>query len=187
MRWPGRGREEQLPEEIAGQVALPSGDRLLAWSRDAASGAYLVASLYALHHVPVAAGDDPVAAIRRGEPWSRPWRDIAAGAWDPGTKTLTVTWSDGARPVMWTLADDSVRLPAVLHDRVRSSVYVMAPVRMGESDLGRVALRRDFEKGTLVEQVTLKRGRASQDPEVAEYAQLLLRDLREQAGLPVAE
>ncbi|WP_052024809.1 hypothetical protein [Austwickia chelonae] len=168
---------------MAGQVELPAGDRVLAWSRDGASGAYLVASLYALHHVPTAAGDDPVAAARRGQPWRRPWRDVAAGAWDPGTKTLTVTWSDGSRPVMWTLADDGVQLPAVLHDRVRSSVYVMAPVRMGEADLGRVALRRDFETGALVEQVTLKRGRASHDPEVAEYAQLLLCDLREQAGL----
>lgn len=212
MRMFGR-REPALPAEVAGALGLGRGDRALAWARDETTGAYVVASLHALHHVPAtavdgggAAGADradradggggaagagsaafgtaPAAVGAAGAArWARPWHEVAAGAWEPKTRALTVTWADGGRPVMWALAGDRVSLPSVLHERVRASVLVSIPVRMGESDLGRAALRKDLATDALVEQVTLRRGSARQDPEVAAYVETLLRDLREQAGL----
>lgn len=209
-----RGRGAALPAEVAGALELGPGDRALAWSQDAATKAYVVASLHALHHVPGRGGDGaggsatsaaasaasaapaapaasaaataaaPAALGASGAArWSRPWLDVAAGAWEPKTRTITVTWADQGRPAMWSFEDPGVTLPSVLHERVRASVLVAVPVQMGERDLGRVALRKDLATGALVEQVSLRRGSAGRDPDVAAYVQVLLRDLREQAGL----
>lgn len=208
FRRPGGARAE-LPDEVARAVAWGPGDRMLAWARDATTGAYVVASLHSLHHVPasvvgaggpgaaglgaggVGAGGDGQAAAAApaalgasaAARWSRPWLDVAAGAWEPKTRTITVTWADGGRPAMWSLADDRVSLPSVLQDRVRASVVLALPVQLGERDLGRVALRKDLATGALVEQVSLRRGSAAKDPEVTAYVETLLADLREQAGL----
>lgn len=203
-----RARRAALSAEVAGALELGPGDRVLAWSQDAATKAYVVASLHALHHVPGRGGDGaggsatsaaasaapaasaaataaaPAALGASGAArWSRPWLDVAAGAWEPKTRTITVTWADQGRPAMWSFEDPGVTLPSVLHERVRASVLVAVPVQMGERDLGRVALRKDLATGALVEQVSLRRGSAGRDPDVAAYVQVLLRDLREQAGL----
>ena len=203
FRRPGRGRED-VPDDMARAIEWGPGDRLLAWARDAATGAYVVASLHALHHVPAfvvgadgagagnGAGRDGGAAAAAAPSalgasgaarWSRPWLDVAAGAWEPKTRTITVTWADGGRPSMWTIADERVDVPSVLQDRVRASVVLSVPVQLGDRDLGRVALRKDLASGALVEQVSLRHGSAVKDPEVAAYVEVLLRDLREQAGL----
>jgi len=189
------GRRPALPA-AAGALELAAGDRVLGWAQDATTGAYVVASLHALHHLPGRTDGDAgtsAAAAAAAAPsalgagaaarWTRPWLDVAAGAWEPRTRTITVTWADGSRPAMWSFVDDRVTFPAVLHDRVNASVFVAVPVQLGERNLGQVALRKDLATGALVEQVSLRRGAASQDPEVAAYVQALLADLREQAGL----
>lgn len=192
-------RGPALPGAVVEALELPRGDRVLAWAQDATTQAYVVATTYALHHVPAAlAGDsaanggpDPARAAAAPSAvgaaaaarWTRPWLDVAAGAWEPKSRTITVTWADGGRPQMWTLADARVDLPSVFQDRVRASVLLAVPVQMGETDLGRVALRKDLATGALVDQVTLRRKSAAADPEVAAYIAELLAHLREQAGL----
>ena len=50
MRLFGR-REPAIPTQVASALTLGHGDRVLAWARDATTGAYVVASLHALHQV----------------------------------------------------------------------------------------------------------------------------------------
>lgn len=174
-----------LPPQVAAELGLDRGDRVLAWATDTNTGAYVVASMYAVHQVPAAEDADEVSAAVRtcvASRWSRPWLDVAAGAWEPTTRTLTATWADGGRPAMWTVAPDQLTFPSVFHERVNASVYVSVPVQMGEKDAGRVALRKDLSDGRLVEQRSLRRG-AGSDPEVQRYADELLASLKEQAGL----
>lgn len=198
-RWWSRlvGRGDPMDPAVGAALGLGDGDRVLAWARDVATGAVIVASLHGLHHVPasvLSANDGgPAPQARAAAPttvaaggaarWSRRWLDVAAGAWEPHTATLTVTWADAGRPAMWTLSGDAVRLAAVLHDRVNASVLLASPVVMGERDLGRVALRKDLVTGALIEQTTLRRRSDADDPAVAAYVADLAADLREQAGL----
>ena len=115
--------------------------------------------------------------------WSRPWLEVLAGAWEPRTRTLSVTWVDDGRAAMWTLGERQLRLPSVFSERVRASLYVSTPVESGGRTIGQVALRRDLATGELREQVSWRRARSAADPEVASEVDRLLADLRDQAGL----
>ncbi len=197
-------RDPALPPGVAAALDVGRGDRVLAWDRDALTGAYVVASLHALHHVPAEAAEPAdsaesgaaaggsfdamtvapaaVAAGARAR-WTRRWLDVAAGAWEPKTHTLSVTWADGGRAAMWTFEGDRVRFPSVFHDRVRTSVYVSALLDPAKPHTGQVALRRDFATGELLEQVTLRKGLRADDSAIAQTVAVLLADLRDQAGL----
>ncbi len=195
MRWLRRG-EGPAPEWALVHLELRAPDRVLAWGQDTVTGACIVASLYALHHLPPGAstsphlgGDLALAVLPTGVAagasvrWSRPWLDVLAGSWEPRTHTLSVTWADGSRASMWTLKERQLRLPSVFQERVRASLYVSTPVEVGGRPVGQVALRRDLATGELREQVSWRRGRPTTDPAVAAEVDRLLADLRDQAGL----
>lgn len=195
MKWLRREQGVAPPWAVA-RLDLQPRDRVLAWGQDTVTGACIVASLYALHHVPPEASEDPghaayesLALLPTGiaadasARWSRPWLEVLAGAWEPRTRTLSVTWVDGGRAVMWTLGERQLRLPSVFSERVRASLYVSAPVESGGRAVGQVALRRDLATGELREQVSWRRGRSAADPEIAAEVDRLLADLRDQAGL----
>lgn len=196
MSW-WRRPERPAPDWALACLDLDPRDRVLAWGQDTVTGALVVATLHALHHVPPAAqgtadagaGRDALAVLPTGVAadaaarWSRPWLDVLAGAWDPGTHTLSVTWADGSRASMWTLQDRQLRLPSVFQERVRASLYVSAPIESGGRAAGQVALRRDLASGELREQVSWRGGRRAHDPAAAAEVQRLIADLRDQAGL----
>ncbi|WP_219107983.1 hypothetical protein [Austwickia sp. TVS 96-490-7B] len=185
MKLPWR-RVPPLPQEVLDQLALGPGDRVLAWGVDTATQAWVVASVYALHQVPAGVGDgsSPSAVAAAGSlRWRRPWWHVAAGAWEPRTRTITVTWADGSRPSMWSFEGERVVLAAVVQDRVTASVVVSVPAAAGERELGRVSLRKDLERGTLIDQVVPRRGVDVTDPEVRAAFDAIVADLREQAGI----
>lgn len=178
-------KHPELPDAVRSALTLTRGDRVMAWDRDATTGAYVVATAHGLSHVPDPDGraaQAPSAVAAGGtRAWSRPWSDVAAGAWAPGPRTLTATWADDGRPSMWSFAGSDVSLASVFHERVQASILITAPVRIGDRDLGHVALRKDLATGALIDQISLKRGVGGVD--VQAYARQLMDDLREQAGL----
>ncbi|WP_226346081.1 hypothetical protein [Agilicoccus flavus] len=114
---------------------------------------------------------------------SRPWLDVLAGAWEPVTGTISVTWVDGGRAAQWTLGPGGDRFSAVFYERVAASVLVDAVVVLDDAEVGRVAIRRDLSDSSLVEQIVPARGVRRGDPQVAALCGEVLAELAESAGL----
>ncbi len=107
MKWLRRG-EGAAPPWALERLDLRPRDRVLAWGQDAVTGSCIVASLHALHHVPSVPSEgrhpeaehESLAVLPTGVAadasalWSRPWLEVLAGAWEPRTRTLSVTWVD---------------------------------------------------------------------------------------------
>lgn len=164
----------ELPAAIAKTLELAKGERVLAFAIDDNSGAHVVATTYALAVVTPAAE----RIVRRR------WLSVDAGAWEPETATLTVTWADGRRAGQWSFRDQNTLLPETVRERVQASVVLSTRLNLGDRRQGRVAIRQDFATRELVAQTILGRYARSDDPEVQAHVQAALAHLRDQVGLP---
>ncbi|GAB95135.1 hypothetical protein BJY21_004157 [Kineosphaera limosa] len=180
----------KLPADVDAALGRARGERLLAVGRDERTGGYVAATTHRVAALPavqsgVAAGD-PAAGVEPGprlESVARPWHEVSGGAWEPMTRTISVTWVDGGRAAQWSLREGGERFAAVFYERVAASVVIDAPVELDGRAVGRVAIRRDLATGQPMRQIAWTRGARPTDPHAVAYADLLLEDLAEQAGL----
>ena len=193
-----------LPPEVTVALALARGERVLAFGVDDSTGAYVVATNFALAVVSVVTGTSGAPsstavapglqavgaeAARAGataveRTLRRPWFFVDAGVWQPETATLTVTWTDGRHAGQWSFRDQPTRLPETLRERVQASVVISTRLTLGDRRTGRVAIRQDFETRELIPQTLLGRYTRADDPEVQAHVQAALTHLRDQVGLP---
>jgi hypothetical protein len=164
----------QLPPTVAKALELAKGERLLAFAVDDFTGAHVVATIYALAVVA-----PPAELVLR-----RRWLSVDAGAWDPQTATLTVTWADGSRAGQWSFRDQHTWLPETVRERVQASVVLSTRLNLGDQRTGRVAIRQDFSTRELIAQTILGRRASADDPEVQAHVRAALAHLRDQVGLP---
>ena len=207
-----RAPRPELPPAVVAALALAKGERVLAFGLDDNTGRYVVATTYALAVVnqPGATPTTPASAVSRpvtpevtapviGTPvvgaqaGTRPtaertlrrrWLSVDAGAWEPDTATLTVTWAEGGRGAQWSFKDQQTRLPECLRERVQASVVIATRLTLGDRRSGRVAIRQDFATRELIPQTILGRYTRADDPEVQAHVQAALAHLRDQVGLP---
>ena len=163
-----------LPPTIEKALELGKGERVLAFAVDDNTGGYVVATTYAL-----AVFTSSVERILR-----RRWLSVDAGAWEPVTATLTVTWADGRRAGQWSFRDQQTLLPEAVRERVQASVVLSTRLNLGDRRTGRVAIRQDFATRELIPQTILGRYARADDPEVQAHVQAALAHLRDQVGLP---
>jgi hypothetical protein len=193
-----------LAPGIATALDLARGERVLAFAVDDLTGAYVVATTYALAVVTSTAGtsnpvtSNPVTstAVTSNPVTSTPetlsaksvvrrrWLSVDAGAWAPETATLTVTWADGGRAGQWSFRDQQTLLPETLRERVQASVVLSTRLALGDRRTGRVAIRQDFATRELIPQTILGRYARADDPEVQAHVQAALAHLKDQVGLP---
>lgn len=172
-----RASSAELAPAIAKALELSKGERVLAFAIDDNTGAYVVATTYALA---VVTSTSPAAErILR-----RRWLSVDAGAWEPETATLTVTWADGRRAGQWSFRDQQTRLPETLRERVQASVVLSTRLVLGDRRTGRVAIRQDFATRELIAQTILGRHARADDPEVQAHVHAALAHLKDQVGLP---
>ncbi|HZW43508.1 MAG TPA: hypothetical protein VFF32_03830 [Dermatophilaceae bacterium] len=170
-----RATRPDLPPAIQKALELAKGERVLAFAVDDNTGGYVVATTYAL-----AVFTSSVERILR-----RRWLSVDAGAWEPVTATLTVTWADGRRAGQWSFRDQQTLLPETVRERVQASVVLSTRLNLGDRRTGRVAVRQDFATRELIPQTILGRYARADDPEVQAHVQAALAHLRDQVGLPV--
>lgn len=175
------GGHGSVPRGVRAALELRRGERVMAAARDQRSRDLIVATTTGVCVVGDGDGGSPPTVRSR-----RPWHEVSAGAWEPLTQTISVTWVDGGRAAQWTLADSADRGEAfatAFYERVATSVLIDAPIEIEGRPLGRVAIRRDLLSGDLIQQVTWARGSRRDDAHALAYAQVLLDDLAEQVGL----
>jgi hypothetical protein len=202
-----------LPPAVIAALALAKGERVLAFGVDDNTGRHVVATTFALAVVakPLATPatqpavvtqpvvrqsvvtepvvPDPVVTPAAVQPAAecilrRRWLSVDAGAWEPDTATLTVTWADGGRGAQWSFRGQKTRLPETLRERVQASVVIATRLTLGDRRNGRVAIRQDFATRELIPQTILGRNTRADDPEVQAHVQAALAHLRDQVGLP---
>jgi hypothetical protein len=184
-----RAQRAELPPAVTSALDLDKGERVLAFGVDDLTGGYVVATTYALAVVKLdgvtsdgvtldGVTSDAERTLRRR------WLSVDAGAWQPGTETLAVTWADGGRGEQWSFRDQQTRLPETLRERVQASVVLATRLTLGDRRSGRVAIRQDFATRELIPQTVLGRYTRADDPEVAAHVQAALAHLRDQVGLP---
>lgn len=169
-----RAPRPDLPPAIEKALDLAKGERVLAFAVDDNTGGYVVATTYAL-----AVFTSSVERILR-----RRWLSVDAGAWEPVTATLTVTWADGQRAGQWSFRDQQTLLPETVRERVQASVVLSTRLNLDDRRTGRVAIRQDFATRELIPQTILGRNARANDPEVQAHVQAALAHLRDQVGLP---
>lgn len=158
----------RLPAELAAELPLEPGDRVLAWSPLAGGGA-VAATVNGLRVLSPA-----------GRTLSRDWEQVRRAAWDRGSSTLAVTWVTGPRVTPLEVTRPG-RLPEVVHERVRSSVVLSREVDLPGGRTAWVALRRTAGGG-LVSQAVPGPGVRLEDPAVAEALGRAQEGLRDEAG-----
>ena len=173
-RFTRRAPRADLPPAVAEALELAKGERVLAFAVDDNTGEYVVATGYAL-----AVFTTGVERILR-----RRWLSVDAGAWEPETATLTVTWVDGRRAGQWSFRDQATLLPETVRERVQASVVLSTRLNLGDRRTGRVAIRQDLATRELIPQTILGRYARADDPEVQAHVQAALAHLRDQVGLP---
>ena len=112
----------------------------------------------------------------------RPWHLVDAGSWQPEAATLTVTWTDGARPGQWTFRDQHPLLPETVRERVQASVVLSTRLVLGERRTGRVAIRPDLATRELIPQTVLARSVRPDDTGVREQVEAAMADLQRPGG-----
>ena len=175
-----RPSRPQLPQGVTAALDLAKGERVLAFGVDDNTGGYVVATTFAVSVVTSTASTTAPERFLR-----RPWLFVDAGAWEPDTGTLTVTWTDARRVAQWTFHDQLTRLPEVLRERVQASVVIATRLNLGDRRTGRVAIRQDFETRELIPQTILGRYARTDDPEVHAHVEAALAHLKNQVGLSV--
>jgi len=173
-RFTRRAPRPDLPPAVEEALELAKGERVLAFAVDDNTGGYVVATSYAL-----AVFTTGVERILR-----RRWLSVDAGAWEPETATLTVTWADGRRAGQWSFRDQQTLLPETVRERVQASVVLSTRLNLGDRRTGRVAIRQDLATRELIAQTILGRHAHADDPEVQAHVQAALAHLRDQVGLP---
>jgi len=173
-RFTRRAPRPDLLPAIADALELAKGERVLAFAVDDNTGGYVVATTYAL-----AVFTSSAERILR-----RRWLSVDAGAWEPVTATLTVTWADGRRAGQWSFRDQQTLLPETVRERVQASVVLSTRLNLGDRRTGRVAIRQDFATRELIPQTILGRYARADDAEVQAHVQAALAHLRDQVGLP---
>ena len=200
----------ELPSAVTKALDLAKGERVLAFAVDDNTGVYVVATTYALVVMrsaivgSVIAGSVTVGSAIAGSAIAgsavvgsavggseeaertmrRRWLSVDAGAWEPETATLTVTWADGRRAGQWSFRDQPTLLPETVRERVQASVVLSTRLTLGDRRSGRVAIRQDFATRELIPQTILGRYSRADDPEVQAHVQAALAHLRDQVGLP---
>ena len=164
-------RAEKLSPELRTAIDLGSGERVLSWAREAASGSTVVATNHGLYAV-------DAAVVRT---LARRWHEVDGGTWSAEQTQLTVTWVDGSRPSQWVLGATSL-LPETLRERVQASVVLAQRIELGPRRWAKAVLRQDLGSGDLVEQVVLGRGVLADDAEITARTDAALAYLREQVG-----
>jgi hypothetical protein len=175
-----RAQRAELPPAVTAALDLAKGERVLAFGVDDLTSGYVVATTFALALVKV-----DMVTLNAERTLRRRWLSVDAGAWEPETATLVVTWADGGRGEQWAFHDQQTRLPETLRERVQASVVLATRLTLGDRRSGRVAIRQDFATRELVPQTILGRYTRADDPEVAAHVQAALAHLRDQVGLPV--
>ena len=169
----------ELPPAVAASLELAKGERVLAFAVDDNTGVHVVATTYALAVVRSEAMN--TEAVERTV--RRRWLSVDAGAWEPETATLTVTWADGGRAGQWSFRDQPTLLPETVRERVQASVVLATRLNLGDRRMGRVAIREDFATRELIPQTILGRNARADDPEVQAHVQAALAHLKDQVGL----
>jgi hypothetical protein len=185
----------ELAPAVTKALELAKGERVLAFAVDDFTGAYVIATTYALAVVtPNAVTSTAVTStavtstpeISTAElTVRRRWLSVDAGSWEPETATLTVTWADGRRAGQWSFRDQQSLLPETLRERVQASVVLSTRLALGDRRAGRVAIRQDFATRELIAQTILGRHARADDPEVQAHVEAALAHLKDQVGLPV--
>jgi hypothetical protein len=173
-----RPSRPQLPGAVTAALDLAKGERVLAFGIDDNTGGYVVATTFAVAVVTSTASTSTPERVLR-----RPWLFVDAGAWEPETGTLTVSWTDVRRAAQWSFRDQLTRLPEALRERVQASVVIATRLNLGDRRAGRVAIRQDFETRELIPQTILGRYARSDDPEVQAHIEAALAHLKDQVGL----
>jgi hypothetical protein len=204
-----RAPQAELPPAIAAALELAKGERVLAFAVDDNTGAHIVATTYALVVVTSAGRASAVGVSAAGtsdagtsdagtsdagtsdagtssveRTLRRRWLSVDAGAWEPETATLTVTWADGKRAGQWSFRDQQTLFPETVRERVQASVVLSTRLNLGDRRSGRVAIRQDFATRELIAQTILGRYARADDPEVQAHVQAALAHLKDQVGLP---
>lgn len=169
-----RASQADLAPAVTQALELAKGERVLAHALDDHTGAHVVATTYAL----------AVVTPTGERTLRRRWLSVDAGAWEPETATLSVTWADGGRPGQWSFRDQRTVLPEALHERVQASVVLSTRLTLGDQRTGRVAIRQDFATRELLAQTILGRHARADDPEVQAHVHAALGHLLGQVGLP---
>lgn len=173
-----RGRQEPLPQQVEAALGLGRGERVLAAARTT-DQEWLVTTSWRVAVV-TADGDVQLA---------RPWWHVDGGAWDPDTESLEVSWVDGSDGARLGLPSPG-RVPETLHERVQASVVLMRHLDLGPGRRVRVAIRKDLQDRSLLEQVLPGPGTRTTDPELVAAVVRARAELRDQAGMgpvPAAE
>ena len=179
----------KLPPAVLAALELAKGERVLAFGVDDNTGAFVVATTYGLAVVLLAVETADVVPASAETPTAvrtlrRRWLSVDAGAWEPETATLTVTWAEGGHGAQWSFRDQETLLPETLRERVQASVVIATRLTLGDRRSGRVAIRQDFATRELISQTILGRYTRADDPEVQAHVQAALAHLRDQVGLP---
>jgi hypothetical protein len=174
-----RAERPELPRAVTSALDLAKGERVLAFGVDDVTGAYVVATTYAIAVVKLDA-----TTLNAERTLRRRWLSVDAGAWEPEIATLVVTWADGGRGEQWSFRDQLTKLPETLRERVQASVVLATRLTLLDRRSGRVAIRQDFATRELIPQTILGRYTHPDDPEVAAHVQAALAHLRDQVGLP---
>jgi hypothetical protein len=184
-----RAPRAELPSAVTSALDLAKGERVLAFGVDDLTGGYVVATTYAIAVVKLGGatldgGTLDGVTLDAERTLRRRWLSVDAGAWQPETETLVVTWADGGRGEQWAFHDQQTKLPETLRERVQASVVLATRLTLGDRRSGRVAIRQDFATRELIPQTVLGRYTRADDPEVAAHVQAALAHLRDQVGLP---
>jgi hypothetical protein len=184
----------ELPPAVRAALELVKGERVLAFGVDDNTGGYVIATSYGLAVVSLGAAAPTAGPATASAPTAavptaaltlrRRWLAVDAGAWEPETETLTVTWAEGGRGAQWSFRDQQTLLPETLRERVQASVVIATRLTLGDRRSGRVAIRQDFATRELIPQTILGRYTRADDPEVQAHVQAALAHLRDQVGLP---
>lgn len=172
----------RLPSHVDELLGRAPGERVMAVARDERTEAFIIATTTRLCVLPPDQAPKPGQFRVPVRPIKRAWHEVASGALEPMTSTISVTWVEGGRASQWTLTSGARRFAEVFHDRVAASVIIDAPVQIDGRTFGRVAIRRNLATGEPLRQEVWSGG-GRLDPVVLDYAERILDDLAEQAGM----
>ncbi|HKJ11603.1 MAG TPA: hypothetical protein VJ976_04335 [Ornithinimicrobium sp.] len=183
MRWSRRrqGSAVQRPEGPAKlptdiRLSLQRGESVLAAAQDDTSPEWLVLTTFRVLVV-VEAG---TVGMERG------WHEVATGAWDPESATLSLSWVGGVRAMQWVLGTRTGpgRVPQVLRERVSASVVQAREVSVGPRRTARVSVRSVLRTRELIDQVVWGPGSSPTDAELVAEVEKVRAEVRTAVGLP---
>ena len=162
-----------MPADLKDRLAIPAGDRLLAWGSgplpDGSTG-YLAATDHALY----------VEATQAAYGWD----EVGRAAWqEPVLELELLTPDGGAGARLRLVVEDSGDLPSAVHDRVTASVIVSERVEVAEGVKARMVARRAFGDGPVRWSVVFDAGVEAGDPALQTQARAALADLRSALGI----